>query len=233
METDPSPEMKDSIVKLLQDKSLVKQKAFDHTFETFTLLKQVLHELVNDINDSLVGTDKRIKLDYRDRGKFEAEAKIAEDVLIFSMHSNVFEFDRDHMLWKTSYVKGNLDNSYCGIISIYNFLADSFRYNRTEDLGYLVGRIFINHEKHYFVEGKRQFNFLNSFDSQIIDEDSLRKILEKAFYYAIEFDLLVPPYDMVKIVTVDQLNTKIDNGKVQTGKRLGFQFNSDDVGVSD
>jgi hypothetical protein len=34
---------------------------------------------------------------------------------------------------------------------------------------------------------------------------------------------------MVKIATVAQMNSKIDASKLQTGKRLGFKFNSDDV----
>ena len=29
--------------------------------------------------------------------------------------------------------------------------------------------------------------------------------------------------------TVDQLNTKIENSKMQTGKRLGYKFCSDDI----
>ena len=54
-------------------------------------------------------------------------------------------------------------------------------------------------------------------------------IIETAMDYAVDFDLLVPPYDTVKVVTVDQLNTKIENSKMQTGKRLGYKFNSDDI----
>jgi hypothetical protein len=225
----PKKSMKDSIVTMLREKSAIKQLVYDNTFEMFSVLKDTLHELINDVNDEIFDTDRRIKLDYRDRGKFEAEAKIAEDVLIFSMHSNIFEFDRDHMVWKTSYVQKNRLNSYCGIISIYNFLADSFKYNRINDLGYLIGRIFINHEKHFFVEGKQQMNYLNNFSMQIINEEEIRIILEKAIHYALHFDLLAPPYDTVKIATVEQLNSKIENGKLQTGKRLGFRFESDDV----
>ena len=33
----------------------------------------------------------------------------------------------------------------------------------------------------------------------------------------------------MKIVTVAQMNTKVESAKIQTGKRLGFKFNSDDV----
>jgi hypothetical protein len=169
-------------------------------------------------------------LEFRDRGKFEAEIRVAGDILIFSMHSNVFEFDRDHSIWKLPYVKDEKLNSYCGMINIYNFLTDSFKYNRNDDLGYLIGRLFVNRENHYFLEGKRQMGFLyNNFGQEILSGDAIKRIIESAMLYSLEFDLLVPPYDLVKIASVAQMNSKIDSSKLQTGKRLGFIFNSDDV----
>lgn len=220
----------EKIQTLLTQKAVIKQKIYDNTLEVFNMIKDVLREIELDYNSKLKGTDKRVRLEYNDRGKYEAEIKVAGDLLIFSMHTNIFEFDRDHSIWKLSYVRDDVMNSYCGIINIYNFLADSFKYNRLEDLGYLIGRIFVNREHHYFVEGKRQMGFLyNNFGSAKIDKQALRKIIETAIMYALEFDLLVPPYDVVKIASVVQLNTKIENAKLQTGKRLGFRFNSDDV----
>lgn len=208
----------------------MKQIVYDNTFATFNLIKEVLHEMATDYNNAFKGVDKRVKLEYHDRGKFEAEIRVAGDILIFSMHSNVFQFDRDHNIWKLSYVKDNKNASYCGIINIYNFLRDSFKYNRLDDLGYLIGRVFINRDYHYFVEGKRQMGFLyNNFGSATIDKESLISIIQSSILYTLEFDLLVPPYDVVKIASVNQMNTKIENSKLQTGKRLGFKFNSDDV----
>lgn len=193
-------------------------------------IKLVLRDLANEYNANLKNTDRRVRLEYRDRGKFEAEIRVAGDLLIFSMHTNVFEFDRDHAIWKLSYVKDDKFASYCGVINIYNFLVDSFRYNRIDDLGYLVGRIFINRDFHYFVEGKRQMGFLyNNFGTAVVDMKSLRQIVETAIMYSLEFDLLVPPYDLVKIASVQQMNSKIESSNMQTGKRLGFKFNSDDV----
>lgn len=219
-----------SIIDVLQKKTNVKQKIFDNTFDVFNQLKEVLHELTNDINEELPSVDRRVKLEYRDRGKFEAEIRIAEDIIIFSMHTNVFQFDRDHQIWKTSYVENDKTNALCGVINIYNFLTDSFKYNRQEDLGYLIGRIFVNKEHSYFVEGKRQMAFIyNNFGSGKIDTDALKKIVETSILYTLEFDLLVPPYDTIKIATVSQMTTKIENSKIQTGKRLGYKFNSDDV----
>ncbi|HNT41248.1 MAG TPA: hypothetical protein PKO42_03390 [Tenuifilaceae bacterium] len=221
---------KEQIFDLLNGKSVLKQKIYDNTFEVLGKIKLVLRDLANEYNANLKNTDRRVRLEYRDRGKFEAEIRVAGDLLIFSMHTNVFEFDRDHAIWKLSYVKDDKFASYCGVINIYNFLVDSFRYNRIDDLGYLVGRIFINRDFHYFVEGKRQMGFLyNNFGTAVVDMKSLRQIVETAIMYSLEFDLLVPPYDLVKIASVQQMNSKIESSNMQTGKRLGFKFNSDDV----
>jgi hypothetical protein len=225
-----SDEQKDKIIKTLVEKGSIKQKVYDNSLEVFEMLKKALHELTLEFNTALKGADKRILMEYKDRGRFEAEIKIASDILIFSMHSNIFEFDREHQIWKTPYVQENVLNSYCGIINIYNFLADSFKYNRADDLGYLVARIFVNREFHYFVEGKRQLGFLyNNFGTSVINKESLKKIINTAILYSMQFDLLVPPYDTVKITSVALMNQKLEISKLQTGKRLGFQFNSDDV----
>jgi hypothetical protein len=146
------------------------------------------------------------------------------------MHSNIFEFDRGHVVWKTSYAQKDKTNTYCGIINIYNFLSDSFKYNRKDDLGYLIARLFVNKEMYYFVEGKRQFGFLYSnFGKEKITREILKKIINTSIMYALEFDLLVPPYDNVKIASVGLMEKKIKSTQMQTGKRVGFQFNSDDV----
>ena len=221
---------KSIIIQTLSVKARLKQQVFDKTFLVFNQAKEVLQEITNDYNGKLKGVDKRVLLEYKDRGKFEAQLKVAGDMLIFSMHSNIFEFDRGHVVWKTSYAQKDKTNTYCGIIRIYNFLSDSFKYNRNDDLGYLIARVFVNKEMYYFVEGKRQFGFLYSnFGKEKITREIIKKIINTAIVYALQFDLLVPPYDNVKIASVGQMNKKIQITKLQTGKRVGFQFNSDDV----
>ena len=49
---------------------------------------------------------------------------------------------------------------------------------------------------------------------------SLKKILYTAMQYSLEFDLLVPPYDNVKIASVGQLETKIQYSKLLPEKGL-------------
>jgi hypothetical protein len=220
----------EKIVGLLKTKSILKQKIFDNTYTTFLMLKEVLSEVASEFDPSLTEIDQRVTVEYTGRGMFEAQLKVAGDMLVFSMFTNAFEFDRNHTIWKNSYVADNSYNSICGMISIYNFLNDSFRYNRTADLGYLIARMFVNREYYYFVEGKQQMNnWVNHFGTAVISRQILRDIVESAILYTLNFDLLVPPYDSVKIITLEQMNSKIESARFQTGKRLGFTFNSDDI----
>ena len=227
---DKSP-LREKILATIINKSTLKQHIFDNTFTTFNELKDVLFEIASELDDDLDGKlDKRVRIEYRDRGKFEAQLQIASDLLIFRMHTDIFEFDSKHEVWGNEYVKQEEDNSYCGIIDIYNFLSDSFKFNRSADEGYLIGRIFINREKCYFVEGKRQTILRpNSFGEEKITREALIEIMETAINYAINFDPLTPPYEINKRVTVDQFNTKMDNSKFTTGKRLGYEYNLDDI----
>ena len=226
-------ELKSNILKSLKDKSTVKQLVHDNTLKVLADIKEILHELEREFNKKLQDADERVRLEYTDNGIYGAQLKIAGDLLIFAMHSNIFEFDRSHGVWKTSYVKADRMASYCGIINVYNFLSDSIKYNRNQDLGYLVGRLFINKDLNYFTEGKRQLGFFfNNFGNEMMNESSLTHIINLAINYTLEFDLLVPPYDTVKIASVEQISDRIQLSKLRTGKRLGFQFNSDDVSTS-
>ena len=212
-------------------KTNLKQEVYRKTNSSFALLKEVLKEIADDYRDKLKDkVDENVLPVYQEKGLFETEFRIGGDLLIFSMHSNVFVFNREHPIWQLDYVKTAPMNSYCGVLSIYNFLADSFKYNRYEDLGYLIARIFVNRENHFFVEGKRQTGeVVKDFGSDELTKENLKTIIEIAIQYAIDFDLLVPPYDQVKIVTVEQMHAEINHSRIQTGKRLGFKFNSDDV----
>jgi hypothetical protein len=223
-------ELRKKITEKLAHKATLKQVVIDNTYLVFNELKEVLHELATEIDEELdERIDKRIRIEYRDRGKFEAQVQLADDILLFAMHTDVFQFDRDHAMWKNPYT-ANKDNAYCGLISIYNFLSDSFKYNRASDEGYLIGRIFVNHDMQYFAEGKRQESHRsNRFGMRRIDRAVILEIVERALDYSLGFDLLVPPFDTGRKVNVEQFNTRNENSKVQTGKRCGFEYRCDDV----
>ena len=225
-------ESQELMFNLVKEKSVLKQDVFNNIILNFKVLKQVLKEVCDDLSTRISNVDERVIIEYKETGEFEAKVRVAGDLLIFQMHTNVFKFDRENSLWKTVYLSENDNRGYCGIINIYNFLNDSFKYNRYNDLGYLVGRIFINHENHFMVEGKRQLGFLyNDFVNHILDKDRLKSIIQSAIIYCLDFDLLVPNYDIIKEVSVREINQRIDDSRIKTGKRLGFVFNSNSDSV--
>ncbi|MFA5640115.1 MAG: hypothetical protein GX109_01970 [Bacteroidales bacterium] len=155
--------------------------------------------------------------------------QFGSDILLFMLHSNVFAFNRDHEVMKTAYIKEDKNRAYCGQISIYNFLTDSLFYQRYNDLGYLIGRVFVNNDNHYYIDGKREIGQLyNNFGTNVFDEKAALMILESAMQYTINFDLLVTPYEAVKEISVHDM-VEINNQRIpiRTAKRLGFRFQAD------
>lgn len=212
----------------LTDKAQLKQKVYSNTLDTFGLLSLAMHSIVEDYRNFQKKNKETVPFELKPKGDFELELKFAGDVLIFLMHTNVFEFSRNHEVMNTSYVKEDKERSYCGVINIFNFLADSFKYNRVNDIGYLIGRVFVNKDMHYFIEGKREIGLLyNNFNTAVMNETSAREIVESAIRYTINFDLLTPPYENMKEITLYEMRSTLDSITLKTGKRLGFKFQAD------
>ena len=221
-------ELKESLKNLVFNKSELKQNVFQATKEAFGLFRENTRQLIELFRQKCREEGKEVAFEFTDRGDFEFEVKFAGDILLFMMHTNVFEFSRDHQVMKTPYVREDQRRSYCGVIHIYNFLADSFAYQRDNDLGYMIGRVFVNFENHYFIEGKRELGMLyTNFNTSVINNDSVQGIIESASEYTTNFDLLTPPYDEVKLVSVGEMRTTFDKKNLVTGKRLGFRFQAD------
>lgn len=219
---------KPALFDALRNKALLKQDVYAKTMATFGQFKNVVFEMVTEYHEKFREDNTIVPFEFHDRGEFEFELRFGGDVLIFGMHTNIFEFSRMHEVMKTNYIREDSERSYCGVINIYNFLADSFKYNRDNDVGYMIGRVFVNRDLHYFVEGKREIGMLfNNFATSVITSDSARQIIESAILYTINFDLLTPPYEEVKQVTVFEIQASLDNIKIPTGKRLGFRFQGD------
>ena len=221
-------ELKESLKDLVFNKSELKQHVYDATKETFELFRTTTRDLIELFRAQCTKEGKNVAFEFTDRGDFEFEVKFAGDILLFMMHTNVFEFSRDHQVMKSPYIREDSTRSYCGTIHIYNFLADSFAYQRDNDLGYMIGRVFVNKEKHYFIEGKRELGMLyTNFNTSVVNQDTVQGIVESAIEYTTNFDLLTPPYDEVKLVSVGEMKNNLDKKSLVTGKRLGFRFQAD------
>lgn len=213
---------------ILEQKAGLKQDIFQDTKNHFERFKKQLLEEIGSLR-SLV-EDGRIRLHVEHKGEFQVQVFVGSDVLIFQMHTNVFKLPDEHPLWQTDYLKEDKTRGYFGIINIYNFLAESYLKNRMNDLGYLIGRVFINKDEHFMVEGKGQLGFLfRDLTNSVLTDSILAHIIQVSVAYALEFDLLTPPYEIVSKVTVFQMHEIEANSQLSTGKRLGFKFEAEDT----
>lgn len=218
----------DHILKLLENKACLKQQIFRTSLSVFDRFKSQLEALGNKMRIDFKDKDPSVEIRYSERGDFEAQLKFSGDVLVISMHSNVFSFPHEHAVNQLKYVQDDTSRKYCGVIHIHNFLADSLKYNRTSDMGYLLGRIFINKEEHFFVDGQSQLGFLfNSFGKGKIKESQIIEILELAIIYCMDFDLLTPPFETVRQITLEEKQFMGANSGYPTGKRMGYKFRTE------
>lgn len=220
--------MNNKLCDLLITKGQLKQDIFGITLETMQLFKDCAKGFEELYRNNYADEHEDVTVLYTNKNQYQFQLKFAGDVLVFLMHSNIFEFSRDHEVMRTPYIREDKTRSYCGMIQVFNFLGDSFKYNRINDLGYMIGRILVNKEGHYYVEGKRELaSVLNNFSANKITKEAVQQILESAIEYTINFDLLVPDYDEMKIITVDDILQIEDQNMMKTGKRLGFRFEQD------
>ena len=111
---------RDLIIRTFEEKSILKQDVFENTKNVFVDMKTVLRQLIKDLKTEVANKDKRVKVEYTSNSQFEARLKFGGDILIFHMHTNVFDFDKSHHMWKSSYIKEDRARAFCGMISIYN-----------------------------------------------------------------------------------------------------------------
>ena len=217
--------MEKEIIDLLQQKASTKQAIYQKTQSVFFDFQKLLKEKSKRLSSAISSKDKYVEVEYSSKGKFEAQIKFSGDTLLFHMHSNIFDFPPNHSVYKTKYVKEDELRAFCGVIHIYNFLSDSLKYNRMNDSGFLIARIFINKDNHFFVEGDKQLGFLfNNFINQQIDLPQINNIINVLMIYALNFDLQIPDFNDVKEVFVHQILDMNNNQKIKTAKRMGYKF---------
>jgi hypothetical protein len=218
-------ESANEIISGLFIKGVTKQLIYKKTVQVFSQLKDQLKLYEKWISNKLNKYNTIAEASYKENGDFECELKFGGDTLIFMMHTNVFTFPEDHFIFKTNYVKEDPLRAYMGMIMVYNFLSDSIKYNRVDDIGYLMGNIFINKEGHFFVQGQRQLSFLfRDFSTLEMNKKNIRLFIDTSIKQAIEFDLLVPPPEAFSQITLIQKIQATETFALKTGKRLGFDI---------
>jgi hypothetical protein len=206
---------------------VVKQNVYTNSFQVFEDLKGEASSAAEILNTHMVQIDDRIKIRYKDVSKNEFWVQFGGDLLIFSLHTNVFAFDRSHSLYNTQYVLDDHSRSYFSMIEVFNFLNDSVLFNRYRDTGELVARIFVNSDNHFFVEGMGPIGSLyTELSTQQLSSTWMQQIIESCIVSCVQYDLWAPPFQNVRFIPLQAIIEQNGNSPRTLSKRMGYEIAS-------
>ena len=217
----------DYITNLLKSKSAAKQTTYKHLLAAFSILSKESKRIISELKKRATPADKDITIEFTPVNEHEFHVKLAGDLLIFVLHTNIVTFADDHAMMNDPYMKEQEVNRYFGQIMIYNFMSDSLKFNRVNDPGYLLARLMINHDNRFFIEGEGQLATLfNKISDQPLTTETLNALVKLSLAIAIENDLMAMPYPEVKFITLYQkLEHTPDLGG---GQKIGFRMSYED-----
>ncbi|GAA4364758.1 hypothetical protein GCM10023185_34530 [Hymenobacter saemangeumensis] len=220
----PPPDRLNQIFEGLKQKSTAKQAIFRNTQGAFDCLRLVSQELVLELSRKLTPLDASVIIEYRPVNEMEFHIRFSGDLLVFVMHSNIITFPDDYGPMPTGYVDADFRRRFFGHIMAYNFMADSIKYQRLNDNGYLVGRLLVNIENHYFLEGVQQLELPNNdMSDNVVTEEAMKLFVESAMIAAVNNDLIAQPLTEIQKISVKQ---KLENQQVSRTSKVGFSFSN-------
>lgn len=208
---------------LLESKSTAKQITYKNLLTAFNLLRKESSRIVTELSAKAKPGDEDVTVYFRDVNEHEFEVKLAGDLLVFVLHTNIVTFDPTSPVMQDPYITQNFVNRYFGQIMVYNFMADSLKFNRVNDPGYLLVRLLVNHEGRYVVEGDGHLaDLAGKISAEPITEPELNILVKLAMILAIENDLMAPAFPDVRFITVNQKLEKTQ--ELGAGQKIGFQM---------
>ena len=210
---------------LLESKSTAKQAAYKHICRAFEILRDEAKSIVDELNRRAKPTDKDVTVEFGVVSDLEFDVKLAGDMLIFAMSTNVVTLEETHAIMKNEYIRQNEVNRYFGQVMVYNFMAESLKHHRNNDPGYLLARLMVNHENLFFIEGEKELEEYNDMSEQPVSEADLKKVVKIVLKMAIENDLVAPSFTEVKSITLRQKRDHLLElgGAQKIGFRMSYE----------
>lgn len=211
------------IQQMLENKSIAKQITYKNLLTAFQTLREEALRIATDLKEKVKLEDEDVTVEFSETNEHEFQIKLAGDMVIFVLHTNIVTFDEEHPIMKLPYIREKEINRYFGQIMIYNFMSDSIRFNRVNDPGYLLARILINHEQRFLVEAEGRLGLLfNTVSGIPVQRQDLNTLVQQALTIAIENDLMAPPFPQVRFITLYQKLEKTQ--ELGAGQKIGFKM---------
>jgi hypothetical protein len=213
--------MLSDIINKIETTSQLKKNLFEQVTSFFTDLEKTCGEVAIELQKESANNTIAVKIEKIN--DYEFLFRVGGDVLVFILQSNIVRLSDDAYISKSKYLKDDVTLRYFGQVLVYNFLADTLTYGRLDDPGYLISRILINRENHFFLEGDRKivFEFPELKDNPIT-KDKNRKLVENLVLSALNNDLLAPNFNDIMLISYHQ---KLEHtSSMGNPKKIGFDF---------
>jgi hypothetical protein len=212
------------IINGLHQKSVTKQAIYRNTKAAFERMKEIAQDVVAKLTERVTKQDADVVIEYKNISEFEFHVKFSGDLLMFIMHSNIITFPDDCELMRNDYIEEDFRRRFFGHIMAYNFMADTIKYNRLDDPGYLVGRMLINIDRHFVIEGVKQMDLpYDRISQNVINNKTLRLIIESAMVAAVNNDLMGQDVSEIERITLKQKHENM----ITQPRKVGFQVSYD------
>ncbi|MBC5772586.1 hypothetical protein H8S95_00795 [Pontibacter sp. KCTC 32443] len=212
------------IINGLHQKSVTKQAIYRNTKATFERMKEIAQDIVKKLTERVTKQDADVIIEYKNISEFEFHVKFSGDLLMFIMHSNIITFPDDCELMRNDYIEEDFRRRFFGHIMAYNFMADTIKYNRLDDPGYLVGRMLINIDRHFVIEGVKQMDLpYDRISQNVINNKTLRLIIESAMVAAVNNDLMGQDVSEIERITLKQKHENM----ITLPRKVGFHVSQD------
>lgn len=190
-----------NIVSKIQSTSKLKQNLFVQVADLFQLLEQSSRTLARKL-EADCGPENLVPLKVEKSNDYEFSFQVGEDVLVFILQSNIVRLSEETYLSKSKYLKDDANLNYFGQILVYNFLGETIKNERLADPGYLLGRLMVNQENKFFLEGDRKMVYhFPELHENPVTEQKMQDFVELLVSAALDNDLLAPAFGDIMIIT--------------------------------
>lgn len=105
---------------LLESKSTAKQTAYKNIRRVFSVLSEESRNIVSELKRRAHPGDKDVTVEFNSVTEQEFDVKLAGDMLIFVVNTNVVTLEEAHPIMSADYIRENEVNRYFGQIMVYN-----------------------------------------------------------------------------------------------------------------
>lgn len=219
----------EKLIGLLQDKAITKQYAYKNVYDVFNEFQSCAQKVIVAINENENLAAHQVEINISSINEFEFHIKVGGELIVFLMQTNIYQIPFSHSLFKSKYISDDKSRSYFGQILVYNYMADSVKYNRQQDTGYLLARFFVNNDMHFYIEGVKNLNYTYpDISRNEVNEGIIEDFILDTIQLSVETDLVTSSFKDSFTLTLSQKNDFVSSfvGK-KVGFKVGFKMSSD------